>query len=195
MAGAISMLVMSIHYFQEDITGILKGKEISSEIWFRYSLRIHIISGMLAIFIGPIQFIKKLRMRSTSVHRSLGFLYSISVIIGSISALVIAQFAMGGLISTLGFSLLAVIWLCATLLSVKEAIKGNFSTHKKWMFISYALTFAAIPQRTMLILAIVTNIPFIHIYQLSAWLPWILNIGIALFIYHRSEPVQLAIPK
>ena len=47
------------------------------------------------------------------------------------------------------------------------------------MFISYGLTFTAIPQRTLLLLQLLMDLAFIPVYQTSAWPPWLLNTGVA----------------
>ena len=39
--GAITMLVMSFHYFQNEISGILEDKDIASADWYRLSFRLH----------------------------------------------------------------------------------------------------------------------------------------------------------
>jgi hypothetical protein len=86
------------------------------------------------------------------------------------SGLIVAQFAMGGLVSQVGFSFLALGWLGVTIAAVRAVIKGDLQGHRLFMILSYAMTFTAIPQRTLLLLSLYTEIPFIDIYRLSAWL-------------------------
>ena len=50
--GAISMIIMSLHYFQSDSAGILKRKEIADSFWFLLTFRTHIFLGIVAISIG-----------------------------------------------------------------------------------------------------------------------------------------------
>lgn len=195
LAGAITMFVMSLHYFQFDVTGILKGKEISNSLWYRLFLKAHILTGIIAITIGPFQFIHQIRSQSISTHKYLGYTYVINVTISSISGLVVAQFAMGGWITAVGFSTLSIFWLFSTLSGVVSICRKEVSNHKKWMYISYALTFAAIPQRTLLLLPLLTSVPFMPVYRLSAWLPWMLNAGIAFRLYNllinKTKSVKL----
>jgi len=191
--GAISMLIMSIHYFQSNKTGILKGKEVASEIWYLCLLRLHILGGIIAMTTGPFQFIKSLRVRNIILHRRLGYIYFISILLSGSSGLVVAQYAMGGLITRIGFSMLAMIWLWITIGALYFIIRGNIRLHKLYMILSFALTFAAIPQRTLLLSAFVVDVPFMTIYQLSAWLPWIGNIILGLIIFKWSESKQISI--
>ena len=97
------MAVMSLHYFQSDSAGILKRKEIADSFWYLFIFRTHIFLGLVAIVIGPFQFIKKIRNTYKIFHRIIGYIYTVSVLFSGISGLIIAQFAMGGWITTLGF--------------------------------------------------------------------------------------------
>ena len=185
VVGAISMLIMSNHYFQNEITGVMKGKPVESEWWYGLSLRGHIIFGLVAIFIGPFQFVEKLRIKHIDIHRRIGYIYVLSVLISGICGLIVAQFPMGGIISQIGFSTLAVFWLYSLFKSIKYIRNKNVDKHKKWMFINYGLTFAAIPQRTLLLIPLFIDVDFMDIYRLSAWLPWIMNTIIALLVYNK----------
>lgn len=187
-AGAITMLVMSMHFFQQEASGLLKSKELVTEAWYRWTFKAHILFGIIAIFAGPVQFLEKLRARNLRLHRSIGYVYFISVLISSIAGLIIAQYAMGGIVSTLGFSALAIFWLSTDILAINAIKKKKIAEHQKWMLINYGLTFAAIPQRTMLALALIPGFKFIVVYQFSAWLPWILNTLIAFWIIKKTTP-------
>lgn len=184
--GAISMVIMSLHYFQSDSAGILKRKEIADSLWYLFTFRTHIFLGLIAILIGPFQFMKKIRNNYKTVHRVIGYIYTVSVVFSGLSGLVIAQFAMGGWITTIGFSILSLTWLYTIIKAISSIRGGDVINHKKWMYLSYGLTFAAIPQRTLLLIALLPEIPFITIYKLSAWLPWMLNLSIAYYLYKRS---------
>jgi len=184
--GAISMIAMSLHYFQLDVTGVMKGKSISSEAWYRYCLRIHILFGIVAITVGPFQFIKKLRTCFSQLHRKIGYLYFGSVIISSLTGLVVAQHAMGGWSTRIGFSILAILWCSSTILAVKAILDKDLTKHRKWIYLSYGLTFSAITQRTLLLIVFISAFDFMDIYRWSAWLPWMLNATLAVFLFNRS---------
>ena len=181
--GAISMLVMSFHYFQSENTGILKRKEVAATLWYIVTFRIHIFFGLLAIITGPIQFVKRFRTRYTTSHRILGYTYFISVVFSSLSGLVVAQYAMGGRITAIGFTVLSILWFSMTLKSVIAISHNNYQAHRKWSILGYSLTFSAITQRTLLLIPLLTSVGFMPIYRLSAWLPWILNLLMAYRLY------------
>jgi len=181
------MFIMSMHFFQQEISGILKYKEISSNYIYRLCFKSHIFFGIVAIFVGPFQFLTNVKRTYLSLHRKMGYIYFISILISSVVGLGIAQYAMGGMISTVGFSILAIFWMSTVVLAMVSIRAGDITNHKKWMFISYGLTFASIPQRTLLLIPLLFNIEFISVYRVSAWLPWILNTIIAFYLFRKSE--------
>ena len=70
--GALTMLVMSLHFIQNEISGILKYKDVSSNAVFRTFFKSHILFGIIAIFTGPTQVLTRLRKRRLNLHRKLG---------------------------------------------------------------------------------------------------------------------------
>ncbi|NAY91723.1 DUF2306 domain-containing protein [Muricauda sp. JGD-17] len=186
--GAITMLIMSLHFFQHEISGILKYKDISSSALYRLCFKSHILFGIIAIFTGPTQFLTRLRIERLNLHKRLGYVYFFSVLFSSVMGLIAAQFAMGGIVSTIGFSVLSVFWFTSAILAIHTIRKKDIRTHKKWMYVNYGLTFAAITQRTLLLIPLFLDIKFISIYRLSAWAPWILNTMVALYLFKKSEP-------
>lgn len=188
--GATSMVVMSMHYFFSNETGILKHKDVADSLLFLVAFKSHIFFGIMAISIGPLQFIHRLRKKYKRLHKSIGYAYVVSVFFSGTTGLVIAHFAMGGMITTIGFTVLSLLWLCSTTMAIVSVLKGNFVQHNIWMHISYALSFAAITQRSLLLIPLLTNVPFMPIYQLSAWLPWILNLLIVSLIVTKMELYQ-----
>lgn len=187
LLGAISMLVMSLHYFQSESTGILKNKDITSSSFYVLCLRLHIGLGILAIFLGPTQFVKKIRIKYKNAHRKMGYLYSLAVVFSAITGLFVAQFAMGGTITRIGFTVLAIFWLISIIMALRAILKKDFTRHERWMYLNYGLTFAAITQRTLLLMPIIFSVDFMSIYQLSAWVPWIMNTTIVLYLIRTPQ--------
>lgn len=190
VVGGIAMLVMSFHYFQGENSGILKRKDVAASLWYIITFRAHVLFGLIAILVGPVQFVKHFRSKHIRLHRRLGYAYFLSVMLSSLAGLIIAQYAMGGGIANIGFTLLSFLWFAITIKSVLAILGNNPEGHKKWAFFGYSLTFAAITQRTLLLVPLLSNVPFLPIYQLSAWLPWMLNLSIAYLLlkspFHRN---------
>lgn len=177
--GSISMLFMSFHYFQNWNDGILKRKDIAQHLWYIITFRAHIFFGLVAIIVGPVQFLNRFRIKHLGIHKTIGYVYFLSVILSSLTGLVIAQYAMGGLMTVSGFTFLSILWLLFTIKAVLAILRGHLGEHRRWSFLSYSLTFAAITQRVLLLLPLLSSVPFIPVYRLSAWLPWILNLALA----------------
>lgn len=187
--GALTMLIMSIHYYQGSDSGILKSKAAASSSLYLAIFYTHITGGLLGIAVGPWQFIKRFRWRFPMVHKTMGMVYLLAIFSSGLAGLYIASFAMGGRVAQLGFFLLALAWLATTAQSVRHLLAGRYKVHGQWMVRSYALTFAAIPQRLLLLIPLFSTIDFIPIYRLSAWLPWILQLIIAEAIIRSSTSI------
>lgn len=190
--GAVSMIIMSFHYYTNHRSGILADKDISTNLLYRILFLCHVTGGLIAILLGPFQFIGKLIKRKR-FHKSIGYAYTSAVVISGLSGLVIAQYAMGGWISSLGFSLLSVLWLVTIALAITKVIAGDVESHRKYMMINYAFTFGAITLRIILLFAFIPGFEFIIVYQCSAWLSWIINLVIVLFVIRRNRKQRMKI--
>lgn len=190
VAGAAAMIVMSFKYFLSSQTGILRGNEIKSSVPYLILFRLHVGGGLLAILIGSLQFFKWVRERGIRLHKILGITYVTAIFISSTTGLIIAQFAMGGTLASSGFSVLSVIWFYTTWRALQYGKLHDRDKHRNWIMRSYALTFAAITQRTLLLVPLLTGVSFINTYRLSAWLPWIFNLLIAEIITRQRRSLQ-----
>jgi uncharacterized membrane protein len=147
---------------------------------------LHIFASLIALAIGPFQFNEKFRLNKIQVHRLLGKIYLISVLIGGLSGLYMSQYSFGGMISHSGFFTLAILWL-ATGYKAYHSIKNkNVKAHQYWMFINFALTFAAVTLRTGLGISFASGTPFEVFYPYLAWLCWAPNLLVALVIAKRK---------
>ena len=178
---------MAIPYFQSIDTGILRTKPASRSALYLVFFYIHISGGLLGMLLGPFQFISSWRKRFPKLHRWLGTAYFVGIFSSGLAGVIIAPFAMGGGIVQTGFFVLGLVWLSVTGMGLRTLLRGQYQAHGQWMIRSYALTFAAIPQRTLLLFALFTPIPFLDIYRLSAWLPWIMQLILAQWIIQRHK--------
>lgn len=152
----------------------------------------HFYGAGIALALTPFQLSKKLRQKSKSIHRSIGLLYVICVLIGGISGLLMGINAEGGWVAKLGFSSLAVLWLTTTLLAFNFAIKGEINKHKRWIYRSVALTAAGITLRLFLGVGLgVLHLPFLTVYVPTSWLCWTLNLLICEIILYRRQQHSL----
>ena len=154
-------------------------------------LMTHIITAMLAILIGPFQFLPRIRKgRLLKVHRWLGRIYLLSILFGGLSGLYMAQFAYGGIITELGFGALACLWLYTGYRAYRDIRNKNIEGHREWMIRNYALTLAGLMLRVWVPLSIPTGIDFAMAYRFIGWLCWVPNLFVAEWIVRgtRSTP-------
>ena len=190
--GILSVLIglYPLAYFIIDTRfGLLlsKSNELLSDNLWNIGFYSHIIFGGLALLIGWIQFNDKLRIKRVELHKKIGKVYMISVLISGICSVYISFFATGGFISMLGFFSLGIIWLTSTGLGFKAIKKGDIQSHKKYMIFSYSACFAAVTLRIWLPLLTTLIGEFIGAYRVVAWLCWIPNLIVAYFIIRNQN--------
>jgi uncharacterized membrane protein len=138
---------------------------------------VHVSGGVMALFLGPFQFLRQLRTgKRRAVHRWLGRVYLASVLVSGIAGLFLAPIAYGGLPNRVGFLLMAFVWLttaCAAYMAVRAK---DFEAHRRWMMRNYAGTFAAVTLRLWLALFLVCRMDFLLAYQIVAWISWLPNL-------------------
>lgn len=150
-------------------------------------LLMHIVGSMLALLIGPFQFLPRIRTgRFLNLHRWLGRIYLLGILIGGIGGLYMAQLAYGGVVTRLGFSALALLWLLSGFMAYKTIRKKQLEIHRKWMTINYALTFAAVTLRIWQVVFGISGLDFLTSYLIVSWLCWVPNLLIALWIINHK---------
>lgn len=102
----------------------------------------HVICGVVALLVGPFQFSKKLRAKRLSLHRKLGYVYLISVLIGGIAGYVLAATSSVNLTYEWGLKGLSIAWLLTSGMALFFILKRKTTQHKEWMVRSYVVTFA-----------------------------------------------------
>ena len=168
--------------------GLLASKSdllLSNVIW-NVGFYGHILLGGLALLIGWAQFSKKLRNANLRRHRNIGRVYIIAALISGICAIYIGFYATGGLISSLGFISLGLVWLYTTVKAYLAIRKGDVSLHQGLMIYSYAACFAAVTLRIWLPLLSIAFGDFVIAYRIVAWLCWVPNIIFAYFWVRRK---------
>ncbi|MDC8002503.1 DUF2306 domain-containing protein [Aureisphaera galaxeae] len=164
-----------------------KSPELLNSALYQITFYLHITFGGIALLIGWLQFSKKLRRKYMNLHRAIGKIYVLSVLISGIPGFYIALHATGGLSPKLGFSIGAVFWIILTYLGYTTVRKGNIEAHRKFMIYSYAGTFGAVTLRLWLPLLILIFGEFVKAYQMVAWLSWIPNLAVAYLIIHKRD--------
>jgi uncharacterized membrane protein len=182
-ASVFLMLRISTNYlaFQDNVQFLVfKQDYLNIKIW-KFAFYTHAFSAVICLFAGFTQFSSELTIQYPRLHRLLGWIYVLNILIINFpAALIMSIYANGGLLTKLAFSILNLLWFVFTFKAVKFAIQGNISLHRKFMIRSFALTFSAITLRTWKV--ILTNTSVIDaddIYMTEAWLGFLPNLILA----------------
>lgn len=166
-----------IYLFATEDFGLLMNKSnelLASTVW-KTAFYGHISFGGLALLVGWSQFIKKLRAKRLNLHRNLGKVYVISALISGLCGVYLGFFATGGIVSSLGFISLGIIWLFTTTRAYIAVKNKDLSLHQGMMIYSYAACFAAVTLRIWLPLLTIIFGEFLLAYKIVAWLCWVPN--------------------
>jgi uncharacterized membrane protein len=161
-----------------------------------FALGVHVLSGVLALLIGPFQFVGRLRRRFVRVHRYMGATYVASATSLGVSGLILATSAYTGLVASLGFTVLDLTMLFTTWTAVRMVAAGRYGEHRRWMIRSFSLILAGVMLRVwtplygVLAGAGIVDFSFETAYAAIAWLCWVPNLLIAIWFTRRSSEVS-----
>jgi predicted membrane protein DUF2306 len=105
-------------------------------------LTIHVFAGILAIFLGLVQFWLALNGNYGVWHRVLGLTYIMSVVLSSGAAIYLAAHTDFGWVFSTGMMVLAFVWIFTTGVAVVAICRALIEQHKEWMIRSYVVTFS-----------------------------------------------------
>jgi uncharacterized membrane protein len=166
----------------------LKNEIVLSNLFWKIGFHTHIIFAAIALLIGWLQFIPKLRSRNIALHRTIGKIYVVAVLTSALASLFVSFYANGGFSAFLGLFAGGLVWFTTTYMSYYYVRHKRIEHHKKMAIYSYATTFGGVTLRIWLpILATVFN-DFDAAYNIVTWLAWAPNIIVAYFINARSKP-------
>lgn len=186
-------LYPGLYFFMDRKFGLLglKSNELLTNIAWNTAFYIHIVLGGLALLIGWVQFNSKWRSKNLKLHKLIGKVYIISVLLSATGGFYIALFATGGFAAAAGFMCLAVIWFYTTFTAYTSIRNKQVEQHQKMMIYSYAACFAAVTLRVWLPLLTAAFGDFIPAYITVAWLSWIPNLIVAHLIIKRTLPGKM----
>jgi uncharacterized membrane protein len=104
----------------------------------------HLLGGVTAILIGPFQFSSKFRNRYLKLHRNLGKVYIIAIVVGSLCAMCMS-FTVAPQVNiawSIALFFLALPWLICVLMAYRMIRLKRIPQHREWMIRSYVVTFA-----------------------------------------------------
>ena len=148
--------------------------EVFGRYWpYKYLLVGHVTGGMLALLIGPFQFSSRFRNNYLSIHRQIGKIYVIAILIGSFSAIGLAFTVAMEVHWTWAISLLglALPWMITVIMAFRSIRLKRINVHRDWMIRSYIVSFAFINFR-ILNDYIMADLPFLERGPTAIWISW-----------------------
>ncbi len=148
----------------------------------RFVLIAHITSGGGALITGIIQFWSKLRNYSYRLHRWVGLIYLLAILVSSVSAMILASTTAREVSWSNSFTLQiwAGVWISATFIAYYAALRKRFQLHKEWMTRSYIVTVA------FLISGFAYKVPYVqqlgNVSEVGATLFW-MGWSVPLYVY------------
>ena len=112
---------------------------------------LHIGAGTIALLTGPVQLWLGLSDRRMNVHRRLGQIYLVAVLVSSIAAFYLATHTDGGWVFGAGLFGLGVAWLVTSGMAYVAIRKYLIDQHREWMIRSYVVTFAFVAFRVVFV--------------------------------------------
>ncbi|MFJ4096367.1 DUF2306 domain-containing protein [Kitasatospora sp. NPDC089913] len=145
----------------------------------RGSLVLHVGGGVVAILLGPWQFLPRLRTRRPGLHRLTGRLYLLAVLAAGVGGLLMAPRGLVGPVAPIGFTGLALLLLISSALAWRAARRRDTRRHAAWAIRSFALIMAAATLRVWLPVMDLAGVPFEQAYATAAWTCWLINLVVA----------------
>lgn len=115
----------------------------------RWMLIPHALAGTTATLIGPLQLSTRLRSRHLTLHRILGRVYVVAILIAAPLAIYIATINHQPAIFYTGTIVQSGSWIVTTLAAFLTARNRHIQQHRQWVVRSYAVTFTFILVRVL----------------------------------------------
>lgn len=185
------MVQMAIEYssFKTDIYFLrFKQEYLHIPLW-KTAFYIHVFSSVLALAAGLTQFSDHVLKNYRRLHRIIGWIYAVNILVINFpAAMIMAYYANGLLPSKIAFTILDCLWFWFTLKAVIAARNRNIGKHKRFMIRSFALTFSAITLRSWKIILLNTIHPDpLTLYMIDAWIGFVPNLLFAEWLIWKAN--------
>jgi uncharacterized membrane protein len=187
-------LTSSLRTLAESPAG-LAGAYVDQPLSIQIAFYVHVVFGGIALLAGPIQFARGIRHRWPRLHRVVGKLSLVAILVAAAAGLVIVPVNSAGAIGVAGFGMLAVLWGLFAILGYRAIRRRNMVQHRAWMTRAFALTYAAVmlrlwtPLLMMLYIATGTEpeAAFSAAYVWVPFLAWVPNLVVAELIVRKNR--------
>lgn len=159
----------------------------------------HIVLAFVAMVAGFLQFVDRIRLNNPGIHRNIGRIYVVSVLISGILANILYFYA-EYFTKALAFLVLAVAWLFTTWKAYRKAVKGRFKEHRQWMLRSFGFTLVAVSARMLVPIILFSYVVFNgftlpggreqmieEVLKVNIWVGIVLNIVLVEWVFRNKK--------
>jgi len=150
---------------------------------------LHILTGTIALLIGPWQISAFLRNLYPRLHRALGRSYVVLVLISAVASVCLApRLDVFGTAYLRIFS--AALWSAFTILGVVAIRNVDVAAHRRWMLRSYAFTYMGLTLLLYNWIGDSLGIALAYKYPAVSWMTFLTNVlFIEILLWRSSVPV------
>lgn len=188
----VSLSLNALSYFNFNFTyGFLRLKQAAIATgWYLPAYYAHVLAAGLILVLGLFQLRTTISLRWRKLHRFLGKCYAYGILFfAAPGGLVMSFFINRGPWVLTSFLIQSACWFLFTALAIRAVKKGDIEEHARWMWRSYALTFAAVTLRLYVFLFTSSyDMSAPEAYGIIAWLSWTINlVAVEIYLSLRSS--------
>jgi uncharacterized membrane protein len=148
----------------------------------------HVLAAGAILTLGFFQLNTRISLKWKKLHRFLGKCYAYGILFfAAPGGLVMSFFIHRGPWVLTSFILQCSCWFLFTAMAVNKIRNGDIPEHRKWMWRSYALTFAAVTLRLYVFMFTSSvDLTAPEAYGIIAWSSWVINL-LVVEVYLRSR--------
>lgn len=179
--SAILIINTTPYYtFDTNYDFFLSKGDLINNIFWKTCFYLHITGAMVSLVAGLPQCFVWIVKKHRSLHKTLGKIYVIAILIVACpTGFFMSFFTNGGLLGIIPFMSIAVLWFITTYIGYRYIKKKKVVDHTLWMIRSYALTLSALTFRLyQLIFAYGFDMDPVENYILSLWVSLLGNIAL-----------------
>ncbi|HET7709904.1 MAG TPA: DUF2306 domain-containing protein [Sphingomicrobium sp.] len=196
LAGFAALLLLALYISNTSVQRYLIGTEdgpppIVANAFAHPWLAVHVFGAIVALVVGPFQFVSAIRARWPAIHKATGYSYLVACAVGVPAGLVLSIGATAGVAAGSGFAVLGLLTLFFTGQGVRAALARRFDEHREWMLRSYAMTAAAITLRLMIPASFMLQLDFTQSYRVIAWACWLTNLALVEYCIRRTRAAAM----
>lgn len=170
------LLIFALRFIVGELKYFSFNEELLGRYWsIKWILMGHVAGGILALIIGPFQFWSRFRTKYLKLHRNLGRIYLLAILLSSLCSVYLAWTTALAVHWTWAISLqaLAFAWIGTSFMAYRAVRNKRIQKHKEWMIRSYVVTFAFVSFRWLVDLPFVVELGnFIERAPTVGWIAW-----------------------